>query len=403
MKYEERFRKYVEGELGAEEKARVEEDLDKTRVLLEYLDSSMDETLYEEEEDGAGEYGAGTDKGWAYNEMGRSISRAVNRKLRRYAVATGLVVLLLVFIAIHALSPVMDAVYYNPSGRRESQQPLDLNMAVYMELMCGDKGFASVNVRPEGYGRYSLDVQTQLNGRISHHYLELNKSHLYWTDMSWNQPDLPGNAFTHSVDGREMYAGTTAEEAAETLRGLPESMVVRAALSFKGTKDTEQIAAFMQKYSGEYLYVPFETHEDQRGAMLGYMGYRPDAAGYVRTDSYDQQKYPYLDLAQYEEEGEAGAEVPDAEVPDAEVLTQHVASMLAYMKDNEKFGQIFASDVPGENVFDRLRYERALDYVQKNGVKGYGVVVNAGRDELLQMLSDPDVDGIYLMDAQLKL
>lgn len=77
--------------------------------------------------------------------------------------------------------------------------------------------------------------------------------------------------------------------------------------------------------------------------------------------------------------------------------------MLAYMKDNEKFGQIFTSDVPGENVFNRQKYENALDYVQKNGANGYGVVVNAGRDELLQMLSDSDVDGIYLMDAQLKL
>ncbi|RGU95866.1 hypothetical protein DWW31_02510 [Clostridium sp. AF15-17LB] len=394
MNYEERFRKYVKGEIGEEEKARIEEDLNKTRVLLEYLDSSMDETLYAEEEGPAGEENNGrAEKGWAYNEMGRRISRAVNRKLRHYAVLTGAVVLLLVFLAIYALSPVMDAIYYNPSSPRESQPPLDLNMAVYMELVCGDKGFASVNVRPEGYGRHSLDVQTQINGRISHHYLELNKNHLYWTDMSWNQPDLPGNAFTYSVEDRETFAGTTAEEAAVKLRGLSESMVVRAALSFKETKDTEQLAAFMKKYSGEYLYVPFETYEGQRGTMSGYMGYRPDAAGYVRTDSYDQQRYPYLDLAQYEEEGEI----------DADVLTQHVTSMLAYMKDNEAFGQIFASVVPGENVFDRQQYEGALDYVQKNGVNGYGVVVNAGRDELLQMLSDPDVDGIYLIDAQLKL
>lgn len=325
--------------------------------------------------------------------MGRRISRAVNRKLRRYAVVTGSVVLLLVFIAIHALSPVMDAIYYNPSSHRNTQPPLDLNMAVYMELVCGDKGFASVNVRPEGYGRHSLDVQTQISGRISHHYLELNKDHLYWTDMSWNQPDLPVNAFTYSVEDRETYAGTTVEEAAGKLCGLSESMVVRAALSFKEAKDTEQLAAFMKKYSGGYLYVPFETYEDQRGTMSGFMGYRPDAAGYVRTDSYDQIRYPYLDLAQYEEEGEIGADVP----------TQHVTSMLAYMKDNEKFGQIFTSDVPGENVFNRQKYENALDYVQKNGANGYGVVVNAGRDELLQMLSDSDVDGIYLMDAQLKL
>lgn len=221
MNYAERFRKYVEGEIGDEEKARIEKDLDKTRVLLAYLDSSIDEALCVEEEKATGEGDDGkTEKGRAHNEVGRRKSRAVNRKLLHYAVATGAVVLLLVSIAIHALSPVMDAIYYNPSSPRGSLSPFDLNMAVYMELMFGDKGYASVTVRPEGYGRPSLDVQTKIIRRINHHYLKLNKNHLYWTDMSWNQPDIPGNAFTYSVEDSEMYAGATVEEAAGKLRGL---------------------------------------------------------------------------------------------------------------------------------------------------------------------------------------
>ncbi|EEG75028.1 anti sigma factor C-terminal domain-containing protein [[Clostridium] hylemonae] len=394
MNYRERFRKYVDGTLEGEERARIEEDLEKTQVLLDYLDSSIDEELFSAEDESAGKDKPGRAQ-WNGREhdLSRRISRAVNRKLRRYAAVTGAVVLLLVFIGVNVLSPALDALYYNPSRPKASDPPIDLNMAVYMELMCADKGYANVHVRPEGYGRHSIDVQTQRNGRTDHHYLELNKNHLYWTDMSWNQSEVPGNAFTYCVEERDSFSGISAREAADRLQGLPDTMAVRAAISFKEPKDTGRLVQFMDKYSGEFLYVPFETYEDQKGTMTEYMGYRPDAAGYVRTDSYDAEKYPYLDLAQYEKDGR---------IP-ADVLEKHVISLLAYMTDNERFGRIFASEVPGENVFNRIKFESALDYVKKNGVNGYGAVVNAGRDELLELLADPDVDGVYLMDAHLNL
>ena len=55
MNYRERFRKYVDGTLEGEERARIEEDLEKTQVLLDYLDSSMDEELFSAEDESAGE------------------------------------------------------------------------------------------------------------------------------------------------------------------------------------------------------------------------------------------------------------------------------------------------------------------------------------------------------------
>lgn len=384
MKYEDKFQKYLEGQLEKDEEVQIEEDIAKAQVLMDYIDSQADEMLFEAED-------ISEKKGGSKEGLSRSISRAVNRKLRHYAAATGAIVLIAVFIIIQVLSPVLDRIFYNPGS---DQGDFDLSIGVYMELFCGDKGFAGARVRPEGYGKYSLDIETQINGQIEHHFLELNKSHLYWTDMSWNQPDLPGNAFTYCVGDKEICCGIEKEQAVEKLQELPDSMRIRSAVSFDELKDMDGIRQFIQTYDGEYLYVPIVSSPDQKGSMSGYMGFRPDGAGYVRTDSYDQKKYPYLDMAQYEGE--------DAVAP-SDILEQHVKSMLTYLKDQERFCKIFDSPVPGENVFDLYKYESALKYIEENGVYGYGIVVNATKDELIEMLSDPAIDSVYLMDSYLDL
>ena len=48
-------------------------------------------------------------------------------------------------------------------------------------------------------------------------------------------------------------------------------------------------------------------------------------------------------------------------------------------------------------------YQSALEYIQKHGVKSYGTVVYATKQELLHMLEDPDVDGVYMLDGKMDL
>lgn len=366
MRYEERFRKYLDGELNEAEKEAIEEDMERLEVLLAFMDKKLE-----------------------------------NKKLRKYAAVTGAIVLILVLVLIYGLSPVFNRIYYNPAKTEEIldetsdsavvYQPFQLPLAVYMELFCGEKGFSTANVRAEGYGRYTVDVYTQINGETAHHPLELVRNHLYRQDPLWNVSDIPGNAFTHHYKG-ELFCGITVKEAEEKLEKLPEALRVRAALSFAELKDTEELSEFMDKYEARYLYVPIEIHS---AGFSGYWGFTPKAAGYDSSDLYSQEEYPYLDLFQYNGEGSYPPEV----------LTQHVTSMLKFMlaEKNRKFLEIFDSSVPGENVADPLKYEEALKYVEENGVNGYGIVVSASKQQLLAMLKDSSVDGIYMLDGTLDL
>ena len=167
MKYEERFQRYLDGDADEHESVQIEEDLEKMRILSSYLDSRLDAQLFAEEEGGDQ---AGKDDG-----LSRQVSRAVGRKLRRYAIAASIIIVLVIVpLIIYGLSPLMDRVFYNPSNQVTVEAPdgnsavvysvFPLAMRTYMELFCADKGRADVAVRPEGYGRYSLDVRTQVNG-----------------------------------------------------------------------------------------------------------------------------------------------------------------------------------------------------------------------------------------------
>ncbi|MEZ3436994.1 MAG: anti-sigma factor C-terminal domain-containing protein [Lachnospiraceae bacterium] len=400
MGYEERFKKYLSGELKGEEKEAIEEDMERLEVLLAFMDKKLDEGILEGEAYGKPQTEE-RQRTRPEGSLGKAVSRAVNRKLRRYAAITGAAVLVLVLMLVFSLSPVLDMIYYNPAKTQEVldevsdsavvYQPFQLSLAVYMELFCGEKGFSAANIREEGYGRYTIDVYTHINGEVTHHLLDLVRNHLYRQDPSWNVSDIPGNAFTHYYKG-DLGCSIAPQEAEKRLEKLPETFRVRAALSFSELKDIEELSKFMDKYEAQYLYVPIEI---QSAGFAGYWGFTPKAAGYVSTDLYSKEEYPYLDLFQYEGEG---SYPPD-------VLTQHVTSMLRFMlaEENKKFLEIFDSSVPGENVADPLKYEEALKYVEENGVNGYGVVVSASKEQLLAMLKDSSIDGVYMFDSTLDL
>ena len=372
------------------------------QVLLGHLEDSLDRELYGEEgfEEEKNEQGkrAGF-RDLKDRDLSKEVSRAVSRKFRRYAVVTGVLVIAAVLLLLYGLSPLLDKVCYNPSENveivdEETQSaviysPLQLTMSVYMELFCGDKGFADVAVRPEGYGRYTIDVQTQINGEFAHHPLELVRNHLYRQDLNWNRSDFPDNAFTYRQQGAN--CAMKAEDARMKLEDIPEAVMIRAAISFDDTKNLEELVEFMGKYDTCYLYCPIVV--DDYGHSGGYWGFCPKRAGYVLTDGYDQEKYPYLDVFQYEDYSNAPAEVYE----------KHMVSMLNYMMDHEEFLGIFDSDVPGENVVNKVKYQSALHYIEENGVNSYGIIVYATKQELLGILEDETVNGVYMLDGSLNL
>lgn len=419
-KYEEKFEKYLNGTLDAEESKEIEKDIEKFQVLMGYADQTLDEKLYEQEGEGAEEEPGDSGK---EEELGRKISKAIGRKFRIYMIGAVAAAICIVPAFLLGLSPLMDWIYYSPEQSVEIVDeendsatvvnPFALDMSVYMELFCGDKGFVNLCLWPEGYGRYTIDVRTQIDGEETSHMLELVRNHLYRNDLNWNVSDFPVNAFTYKSNGESCSMGK--EEAAKTLEKAPELMKIRAAVSFDGLKSMEELAGFMERYSACYLYCPVDV-EGYR-----YWGFTPVKRGYDFQMAYDEEEYPYLDLAQYNqgyplmESQDTGSQEEDRGFPEgdgavqgrlalAAVYEKHVESMIRYLMEREDFLEIFEGGLPGgKNFLNIYEYKEALGYIREHGVKSYGAIVYATKEELLKMLEDPSVEGLYMLDGKIDL
>lgn len=392
-KYEERFREYLNGTLDAGESKEIEKDIEKFQVLMGYADQTLDEMLYEQEGEGGAENRESSGK---EEEFGRKISKSVSRKFRNYMIGAVAAAICIVPAFLLGLSPLMDWIYYSPEQMVEIVDeendsvivvnPFALDMSVYMELFCGDKGFVELCLWPEGYGRYTIDVRTQIDGEDTSHMLELVRNHLYRNDLNWNLSDFPMNAFAYKSNGKSLCMGK--EAARETLEKAPDLMKIRAALSFDGLKSMEELVEFMEEYDACYLYCPVDV-EGYR-----YWGFAPVKRGYDFKMAYDEEEYPYLDLGQYTQ----------GSLALAEAYEKHMESMIRYLMGREDFLEIFEGGAPGgKNLFNVYEYEGALNYIREHGVKSYGAVVYASKEELIKMLEDSSVQGIYMLDGKIDL
>ena len=286
--YQEKFEKYIGGELEESESQRIEEDIEKFQVLLSHMDQTLDRELYEKEEEDIGKGGEEQEEA----ELGRRISKAVARKFRHYMIAAVAAAICIVPALLAGISTLLDRICYNPDQSVEVADeendgvivvnPFVTDMSVYMEMFCGDKGFVELRLWAEGYGRYTIDVCTQIDGENTSHMLELVRNHLYRNDFTWNRSDFPDNAFIYGNEGKS--CSMDKETGRRKLEEAPEMMKIRAAVSFDGLKSMEELVDFMQRYDTQYLYCPIETGGGR------YWGFSPVKRGYDLDMTYDQEE-----------------------------------------------------------------------------------------------------------------
>ena len=102
----------------------------------------------------------------------------------------------------------------------------------------------------------------------------------------------------------------------------------------------------MKKYDKVgFFYAPVKISEV---GYQGYTGITLGRSGYGMTNFYDKEKYPYLDLLQYD-----GVDIPP------EIYEEHFMTLLNYMNDQKKFNKVIRS------YFD---YESIISYVEQYGI-----------------------------------
>lgn len=378
MTFRELLDKYRAGQTSEEERALVEAELEKSEAIADYLAEQVEDAL------GAAETQAPA------GEV-RHIQKKVNRRLRRTAVWAACIVLAALLGVRFVVSPLVSSLYYQPNekgfgtGIEGEPDPeydaitLDLT-ALYSLIAPGDT-VNSVTAQPEGFGRYTLTVETEawLTGETSQRSGELGPhADGFWAHSS------PGRSILEIMESAE--SGRVSDKlefsrhTPDYLRELPGTSYVAAWVHFPEHLNPVKLYWLeeQQEYSGiRFLWAGVRTGEE---SMLGFPMLDARGSGF----SPDWEDYPMFNWAQASLERAVGV-----------AYEQRFRSLLAYVNDRP---QAIEALLGGEVWADYYQsyFAEAAAYVEANGVEVTGALVYAEADDLLRLWENGDVDKIAI-------
>ena len=172
------------------------------------------------------------------------------------------------------------------------------------------------------------------------------------------------NIFKYGVYPYDDYDNDDSSEI-EELKLLPKTAQANIYVSFKEDIDMKEIVRLINKYEDLYFsWVGIRTC-DKKTQQLPQMGFETSGSGIVLEGFEENEKYPYLE------------------------------SLLKYMIDNKSF-----TELNHPNVYEDV-YKYTLDYVNKNGVKSYGVLVTGDAESILKLREESYVYGISIDDVKI--
>lgn len=382
MNYKELLEKYKAGTATPEERAAIERDLEKYESINEYLADGLI--------DSPSQPSGAVKKDAAF--AGR-VRKNIFKRFILTAAITVAIVAAGVLATFYIISPLIDKEGYQPIQSRNEEQygktKLMIDLAVFSELHFPGIITNSTSSLPLGFGQYDVEFTQwdvfkstfeqytcriennrfkNLTSSFYHQFPAVNtfKHGIYMTNDLWEEGDAP---------------------ALDELRKLPETAYVKAYVSFKEDIPIDDALHFRERFHNLYfIWIAVRCCEKNR-QQLPQIGFEPTGAGTVIQEGpVDQEEYPYLELAW-----------ADKLLENKDIIT-HFTSLLKYMSDNMDFIKLMDAGVVPDDI-----YPKSLDYIEKNGIQSYGVLVMGRAKELLALRESPEVDGLMIDNVKISV
>lgn len=373
MNFEELYGRYRRGEASPEERAAVEEEREKFRLLMEDLDGG--EPLLPPEPVQA-------DRA-AYRSARRAVRRRAVRMVLLAAAAACILAIGGPAVYRGRVVPWLnEKVYLNPTASTSGLLLTDLEIAVNAlnELITPDWTAGGIRVETVGAGQYRLSVQRWregagtdwIAGTLDRGTFRFDEALFPYTLFAFVNDTCPFNG--HGIP--------TPEEVLPSLEQLPDYVEVRAAVSFGRDLSMEELSGLLERYPKLQFGWTGVRAADLTQQRLPLVGFYCRRSGYLIDINDD---YPYFCLAD-------GGDDPAA-------LESHFKSLLRYAADHPELVNPLLSEDP-EAAMHQYFQER-LDYVEEHGVRTYGSYVSGSPSELARLCGEADVCGVTIQDLRL--
>jgi len=367
MTFKEAMEHYRAGTASTEERQLVEQELEKSQLIAEYLDEQWDDRI--------------TAPAAPMEEI-----KQVRKSLRRrnaLIVLTSLVLSAAILLGVVYIGiPAAESLYWNPattSYGTEYCTDLELMLAAYTELFCPEINIAGVTESKTGFAAYDISIRYWdayrggdsifVNGTVEKGELNLPEGFLQ---------GCPINIFERGTYPFYLTADGGLQAVYDKLSTLPEYVTLVAAVSFPEDKSIEEILAFQNSLTdGEIGWTAIRTGplDEQRLPLCGMIPFR---WGPVRTEV--NEYYPCLDM-------KSSTKTPAN-------FEAHFKSLLRFSADQVAKG----TGIPEEYRTGRCFYTDALQYVEENGIYSYGCYVRGTPETFLALIESGTVSQVRIAD-----
>ena len=357
MGFKDIYERWERGEASPEERAQVEEELEKYRLLTEHLALEEEPEPISPPEEPPAVY--------------RQAKRALRRRSWWVVGVSVLLACLLILMGVGVwqqwIVPTLEReVFFDPEAETiypdEMVSDLTIGMDTVIELTCPGLVVGGVQTERTGLGRYDVRIpcwyswdgeQRALTGTLDR------------GDFQFEEP-LIGQSihgFRYSAYPFQ-YVGEPLEKVLAGLEELPDYVQTWTAVSFGRDLSMDELAALRQRWPEvRFVWVGVRAAEYDR-QRLPLVGFGWEQSG-ILIDLND--RYPQFFL-----EGDDGA-----------ALEEHFTSLLRFGADHPELSGLLLSEG---------YLQERLDYVETNGVYTYGVYVIGAPSELVRMgREEPDI------------
>ena len=367
MTFKEAMEHYRAGTATEEQRQMVEEELEKSKLIAEYMDAQWEEETII--------------PAAPMEEM-----KQVRKNLRRRNVLIVLTCLVLVatllLATVYIGIPAAESHYWDPTQNSYDMtycKDLELMLAAYTELFCPDVNLVSAASDRSGFARYDITIQywdANRGGDSLYAFGTIDKGVLDIPQGVLRH--CPINIFDHATYPYYPAPENWKKNITEKLKQLPEYITVTVAISFPKDKSMEELLAFTDSLqNGSVGWVGIRTAPETE-QLLPLCGMNPFSGGVVRSEINDH--YPSFDLT------------ADSITP--EKLSAHFQALLKFSADQAAAG----TGIDERYTIHESFYTQVLKYVSENGVYSYGCYVCASPASILKLIESGEVSLVNIED-----
>ncbi|WFA09033.1 anti sigma factor C-terminal domain-containing protein [Tissierella sp. Yu-01] len=380
MNFKELMSKYKKGETSEEEKLLVEKELEKYEAIEEYLADIIDfdfNTSFRKDEE--------------YRDESIEIKKSVNNRLRKVVLTSVGIMIALLLGIFFIISPLIDSLYYNPGKVTVGEVEQDINFDMQAITELNYPGFALsslVNVDRQGLGEYDIyyfrtnlftEEINYVNSKLKRRNYITN--HTSWiNDKSFNFKTVRIPDWFNVEDSKEQK-----ERVMNHVKKLSPVAYTSSWITFEKDLTMEELHQLQLKYRDiNFVWVGVRIaspDDDTAWDLLGFIT-RPSIK--ATFDKPNVEKYPALDFMEWLV-NPVGLD-HEATYPEPRGYELHFKDLLKYAIDRKDAINVLEGR-PNRHEY----YEKALNYVEENGVKSYGVLIYANAEDLIKLVQNEQI------------